>query len=121
MQYSLKTTEEDETMLVAEDILNAASPYSYVVIALFWASHHMCFYYGVTFDAKTQKNLCEKFDFIYVGDIWPPGSFSGFGQLSSFGDYAKEWILLILQTSGLQGLIFRVWQGLKLGSFERLR
>lgn len=62
MQYSLKTTEEDETMLVAEDILNAVCPYSYVVIALFWASHHMCFYYGVTFDAKTQKNLCEKFD-----------------------------------------------------------
>ena len=22
----------------------------------------LCFYYGVTFDAKTQKNLCEKFD-----------------------------------------------------------
>ena len=33
--------------------------------------------------------ISEKFDFIYFGDIWPPGSFSGFGQLSSFEDYAK--------------------------------
>ena len=55
---------------------------------------------------------------IYFGNIWHPGSFSGFGQLSSFEDYAKEWILSILHTSGLQGLIFRVWQASKLGPFE---
>ena len=32
-----------------------------VAIALIWALHHMCFYYWVTCDTITQKNLCEKY------------------------------------------------------------
>ena len=85
MQYSLKPTEEDETILlggrgyvecktvfeIVDSVMNLVAiihqvrPYSYEAIALLRALHHMRFYYGVTSEAKTQKSLCEK----YVSEV----------------------------------------------------
>ena len=87
MVYKLtQTAEEDETILmggrnyvdcktvfeVIESVFNLMAvvhqvrPYSYEVLALLRGLHHVKFFFGVTDDAKVQKQLVEKL----VGEVW---------------------------------------------------
>ena len=87
MVYKLtQTAEEDETILmggrnyvdcktvfeVIESVFNLMAvvhqvrPYSYEVLALVRGLHHVKFFFGVTDDAKVQKQLVEKL----VGEVW---------------------------------------------------
>ena len=86
MQYRLRATEEDETILMGgrdyqdcktcfdlvESVFNYAAlahqirPYSYEGLSLLRSLHHCRYFYGVVEDPKAQKQLLEK----YISEVF---------------------------------------------------